>query len=293
MIKNIISEAVNRNPLGLKEALQEELRVRVAAALEEKMQNELSEAIQDNDRLASETADRFDPDKKKLKLKSGIIGHLKKKDPEIAKHLAGAYMDDADIVHKKTGRTMGRIGANTTLADLHAQVKAHVEKYHAEKATSSVQHPSDTRTIVSASDDHAAKIKAALHGKNTKVRIMKRKEGNQVYLDSTSADHHKAAVSKLGSMNESTDKDHVRAGFDYMPDDDAKPTKSEIQSHVHEYGGPSIKLTKVRHNGPAGGASEVEVHGHVKHVMKLLNHHHGENYSLDHAGHKKYEEDYA
>jgi hypothetical protein len=39
-IKQIIQESVNRNPLGLKEALEEELRGRVALALEAKMSEE-------------------------------------------------------------------------------------------------------------------------------------------------------------------------------------------------------------------------------------------------------------
>jgi hypothetical protein len=42
MIKQIIKEAMNQNPLGLKEAVEEELRNRVALALEAKM-GEVSE----------------------------------------------------------------------------------------------------------------------------------------------------------------------------------------------------------------------------------------------------------
>jgi hypothetical protein len=39
-IKQIIQESINRNPVGLKEALDEELRARVALALEAKMEDE-------------------------------------------------------------------------------------------------------------------------------------------------------------------------------------------------------------------------------------------------------------
>jgi len=42
-IKQIIQESINRNPVGLKEALDEELRARVALALEAKMNDENSE----------------------------------------------------------------------------------------------------------------------------------------------------------------------------------------------------------------------------------------------------------
>jgi len=38
MIKQIIREAMDRNPIGLKEALEEELKARVALALEAKME---------------------------------------------------------------------------------------------------------------------------------------------------------------------------------------------------------------------------------------------------------------
>jgi hypothetical protein len=39
-IKQIIQESINKNPVGLKEALEEELRTRVALALEAKMTEE-------------------------------------------------------------------------------------------------------------------------------------------------------------------------------------------------------------------------------------------------------------
>ncbi len=43
MVKQIIKEAMDRNPIGLKEALQEELKARIAIALEAKMEEELGE----------------------------------------------------------------------------------------------------------------------------------------------------------------------------------------------------------------------------------------------------------
>ena len=84
----------------------------------------------------------------------------------------------------------------------------------------------------------------------------------------------------------------VHASIDYMPDHDNKPSKNEIHSYLKKHGGDSIKIKKITHDGPGGGASEVEFHGHPKHIMKLINHHHDENYPLNHAGHKAYQSDY-
>lgn len=50
-VKTIIQEAVGENPLGLKEALQEELRVRIAAALETTM----NEEVEQIDEISKET----------------------------------------------------------------------------------------------------------------------------------------------------------------------------------------------------------------------------------------------
>ena len=97
---------------------------------------------------------------------------------------------------------------------------------------------------------------------------------------------------QLAEATNST-KDHVHASYDYYPDHNNKPSKQEVQSHAHEYGGKSIKIHKIYHDEPEKGAAEVHVKGHVKHVMNLINNHHGENYSLDHAGHKKYKKDYS
>ena len=88
-------------------------------------------------------------------------------------------------------------------------------------------------------------------------------------------------------------KDHVSVSYDYMGDGPGHPAKQEIQNHATKHGGSSMKITSVAHDGPGGGASEVMAKGHVKHAMKFVNHHHDENYSLDHSGHKKYKKDYG
>jgi hypothetical protein len=92
-------------------------------------------------------------------------------------------------------------------------------------------------------------------------------------------------------LNEDEDKP-VHAFIDYMPDHDKKPSKSEIHGYLKKHGGDSIKIKSISHDGPGGGASEVEFHGHPKHVMKLLNHHHDDNYPLNRKGHEEYKKDY-
>lgn len=87
--------------------------------------------------------------------------------------------------------------------------------------------------------------------------------------------------------------DHVDLHYDYMANHDKEPSHSEIKNHAHKHGGKTIKIKSVNHDGPGGGASEVHATGHVKHIMKLHNAHHGDNYSLDHDGHKKMMKDYG
>lgn len=89
------------------------------------------------------------------------------------------------------------------------------------------------------------------------------------------------------------EKNHVHGFMDYMPDTGKKPTRKEIQNFAHKHGGKSIKIKSIDHDGPGGGASEVVMKGHVKHIMKLHNHVHDDNYPLNHDGHKKMESDYA
>ena len=49
MVKQIIKEAMERNPLGLKEAVEAELRARIALALEAK-----TNPIEEADKIAAE-----------------------------------------------------------------------------------------------------------------------------------------------------------------------------------------------------------------------------------------------
>lgn len=85
-VEKIIQESVNKNPLGMKEALEEELRSRLALALEAKMNNEDDDDEDDDDELdEAKSADDF---MKLLKIKS---------EPEVGKRMnLGGYPFDYD-----------------------------------------------------------------------------------------------------------------------------------------------------------------------------------------------------
>jgi hypothetical protein len=99
MVKQIIKEAMDRNPIGLKEALQEELKSRVALALEAKM-DDLDEAVEQLDELSPKT----------------LISYRKKADKHIDK--LQKIVDRSDKIiykhHLAAGRSKGadRIASN-------------------------------------------------------------------------------------------------------------------------------------------------------------------------------------
>lgn len=48
-VREIIQHSLEKNPLAMKEALEEEMKARVAAAIEEKMISAMSEAADEDD----------------------------------------------------------------------------------------------------------------------------------------------------------------------------------------------------------------------------------------------------
>jgi len=65
------------------------------------------------------------------KLKKGMTDHEKK-------HMKGAYIDDGDVVHRKTGRTMSYLlnhknGKAKTYGEVRKEIQAHIAKNHPEK----------------------------------------------------------------------------------------------------------------------------------------------------------------
>ena len=92
------------------------------------------------------------------------------------------------------------------------------------------------------------------------------------------------------------EKDHISTELTVthpFVNSEKRKIESGISNYVKEQGGPSVKVTKFDHSGGSGGWPDVTVKGHVSHVMKLVNTHHGENYSTDHAGHAKYKKDFG
>jgi len=79
-----------------------------------------------------------------------------------------------------------------TVADVAKAVEEFINKeYPPKKVAPTVDYKTDTRTIVTADDEKAKELKKKYHGKGTKVRIMKRKSGNKVYIDSKTSEIHK------------------------------------------------------------------------------------------------------
>lgn len=65
------------------------------------------------------------------KIKKGMTPHEKK-------HMKGAYLDDTDVVHAKTGRTMGHTlhhdrGESKTYGEVRKQIQDYIAKNHPEK----------------------------------------------------------------------------------------------------------------------------------------------------------------
>lgn len=71
-VEKIINESVNKNPLGLKEALQEELRSRVALALEAKMADVDDEEDDEDEEDEHEDAEEDSVDE-------GVVSYFKNK----------------------------------------------------------------------------------------------------------------------------------------------------------------------------------------------------------------------
>ena len=105
-IQRIIQEAINKNPLDLKEALTEELRSRIALALEAKMSDEEdddSSEEDDDEEDMKEEAEQIDELKK-----STLASYTRKAADSMANaaHGLGQKRSDADEVDRMTNRNM-------------------------------------------------------------------------------------------------------------------------------------------------------------------------------------------
>ena len=104
------------------------------------------------------------------------------------------YVDgNSDLVDSDSSKTIVRFDDKMTVADVAKAVDEFINKeYPPKKAAPAVDYKTDTRTIVTTDDEKAKELKKKYHGKGTKVRIMKRKSGNKVYIDSKTPEIHKA-----------------------------------------------------------------------------------------------------
>ena len=131
--------------------------------------------------------------------------------------------------------------------------------------------------------------KKARKGDNTNSEKMKKTTASEAFERHIN-DHVSALTEKY--LNENKDK--VTADFGYWHD--GKDGPKDVEGYVKNVGTgghPSLtsKITKANTN--QGREHDCTVTGHVKHVMKFINDHHQENYSLDHAGHKQFNKDYS
>lgn len=88
--------------------------------------------------------------------------------------------------------------------------------------------------------------------------------------------------------------EHVKSSIEYTSASNKKghASNKEILNYAHKHGGSSIKIDHVNHD-TGGNSSDVQLKGDVKHIMKLHNHHHNDNYPHTEAGHKKMSKDYG
>jgi len=130
--------------------------------------------------------------------------------PEGKKALAGAYMDDVDVVNKKTSQTIISIGpgmtpahiakATNSWAEKNAELFAPKNKSVANSETIEIK--SDTRAIVAVDANTAVAIKKAVHNskEGIQVRIMDRKDGAKVYIDTEDKETLSAVIAKIKSL---------------------------------------------------------------------------------------------
>ncbi len=91
MVKQIIKEAMDRNPIGLKEALEEELRSRVALALEAKMDHSDEDDYEDEDEEDDLDEETFTLEELEDFMESAEFDQL----DEISKQKMGQYIKRA------------------------------------------------------------------------------------------------------------------------------------------------------------------------------------------------------
>jgi len=167
----------------------------------------LIEAIKPNEVLIKMRSDKRDPSKEVPTFifdPRAILRAVRKLLSDTAKKAAaGAYIDgNTSIVNKKTSQTMAYFKVGQTLKDIAKDIEAWTEKnkdlfIKKDKPTIDVQ--SDTRVIITTDDETAKVMKKEIHNTKAKikVRIMKRKEGAKVYIDTADKDGLDKAIDQV------------------------------------------------------------------------------------------------
>lgn len=116
-IEKIIQESINKNPLGMKEALEEELRNRLALALEAKMKKESDDEEDMDDEDEEDMDESFDLSDLTLEeLEDFMVSEDFDQLDEISKDLARRYIKGAksDMAVAQKYRSVGAGDAENT-----------------------------------------------------------------------------------------------------------------------------------------------------------------------------------
>lgn len=133
--------------------------------------------------------DRYDPNKQVPTFQGTekqIISALRKMASPLAqKALAGAYMDGVSVVNKKTSATMANAKVDMTVEELLKDIEKWAQSNIKVKTSEIFDIKSDTRAIITVDSETAKSLKTGIHDAKAgiKVRIMDRKDGAKVYID--------------------------------------------------------------------------------------------------------------
>lgn len=145
--------------------------------------------------------------------KNSLFATIRKSATEFGKKaMQGAYMDDNDIVHQKSGKTIHTIKNGEPIAAIIAGVNKWAEanaEMFAPKSKSiadseQIEIKSDTRAILSLAVDsnQGEAIRKQLHDSKAgiKARLMDRKGGVKIYIDTDNKESLDAALAKAKSI---------------------------------------------------------------------------------------------
>ena len=124
-VKRIIQEAINESPLGLKEALEEELRNRVRLALEAKMEDDEDEEDDDEDEEEDDEDEEEDMKKESVEQideisKKTLASYVQKSIGDVRNYGAARARgrEDADTIRKAKNREAGiRLATDKIVGD--------------------------------------------------------------------------------------------------------------------------------------------------------------------------------